>query len=43
MCFSLDYTSLCSLRDWFETRFVGDPEDRLSRDGAHLMVDIYLN
>ena len=28
--------SLCSLGDWFETRFVGNPEDRFSRDAAHL-------
>ena len=35
--FLLDYASLCSLGDWFETRFVGSPEDRLSRDKAHLI------
>ena len=23
MCFSLEYASLCSLGDWFETRFAG--------------------
>ena len=43
MCFSLNYASLCSLGDWFVTRFVGNAEDRLSRDEAHLMVDIHLN
>ena len=43
MCFSLDYASLCSLGDWFETRFVGNPEDKLTCDEAHLMVDIHLN
>ena len=43
MCFSLDYASLCSIGDWFETCFVGNPEDMLSRDEANLMVDIHLN
>ena len=43
MFFSIDYASLCSLGDWFETRFVGNQEDRLSCDVAHLMVDIHLN
>ena len=43
MCFSLNYASLCSLGDWFETRFVGNPEDRFSRYEAQLMVDIHLN
>ena len=43
MCFSLDYASLCSLGNSFETRFVGNPEDRLSRNEAHLVVDIHLN
>ena len=28
--------SLYSWRDWFETRFVGNPEDRFSRDEAQL-------
>ena len=28
--------SLWSWRDWFETRFVGNPEDRFSRDEAHM-------
>ena len=28
--------SLCSWGDWFETRFVGHPEDRFSRDEAHM-------
>ena len=43
MCFSLEYASLCSLGDWFETRFVGNPKDSLFRDEAHLVVDIHLN
>ena len=43
MWFSLGYASLCSLGDWSETRFIGNPEDRLSRDEAHLVVDIHLN
>ena len=43
MCFSLEYASLCSLGDLFETRFVGNPEGRLSRDEAHLVVNIHLN
>ena len=30
--------SHCSLGDWFETRFVGNPEDRFSRDEAHLVM-----
>ena len=29
-------TSLCSCGDWFETRFDGNPEERFSRDEAHL-------
>ena len=29
--------SLCSWGDWFETRFVRNPEDRFSRDEAQLM------
>ena len=29
--------SLCSWGDWFETRFVGNPKDRFSRDEAHIM------
>ena len=29
--------SLCSWRDWFEAHFFGNPEDRFSRDKAHLM------
>ena len=28
--------SLCSLGDWFETCFVGNPEDRFSRGEAHI-------
>ena len=43
MCFSLDYASLCSLGDWFETRFLGNPQAMFSRDKAHLMDDIHLN
>ena len=43
MCFSLEYASLCSLGDWFETRFVGNPKGRLFRDEAHLVVNIHLN
>ena len=43
MCFSLEYASLCSLGDWFETRFVGNSKGRLSRDEAHLVVNIHLN
>ena len=38
MGFSLEYACLCSLGDWFETRFVGNLEDK-----AHLVVDIHLN
>ena len=29
--------------DCFETRFVGNPKGRLSRDEAHLVVNIHLN
>ena len=43
MCFSLEYASLCSLGDWLETRFVGNPKGKLSRDEAHLVADIHLN
>ena len=43
MCFSLEYASLCSLGDWFETRFVGNPKDRLSPDEAHLVLNKHLN
>ena len=28
---------LCSWAGWFETGFVGNPEDRFSRDEAHIM------
>ena len=28
--------NLCSGGDWFETRFVGNPEDRFSHHKAHL-------
>ena len=38
MCFSLEYANLCSLGDWFVTRFVGNPEGRSSCDEAHLVV-----
>ena len=30
--------SLCSLGDWFETLFVGNPEDRFSRDEAQICL-----
>ena len=43
MCFSLDYASLCSLGDWLETGFAGNPEGRLSRDETRFMVDKHLN
>ena len=43
MCFSLEYASLCSLGDSFETRFVGNPEGKLSRNEAQLEVDKNLN
>ena len=33
-------TSLCSWGDWFENRFVGNPEDRFSHDEAHLSRNI---
>ena len=29
---------LCSLEDWFESLFVGHPEDRFSHDEAHIML-----
>ena len=32
--------SLCSWGYWFETRFVGNPEDRFSREGAQLKLKI---
>ena len=28
--------SLCSWAGWFESHFVGNPEDRFSRSGAHM-------
>ena len=28
---------LCSCGDWFESRFVGNPEDLFCRDEAHIM------
>ena len=43
MCFSLEYASLCSLGDWFETRFVGNAKGRLSWDEAYIVVNIHLN
>ena len=43
MWFSLEYACLCSLGDWFDTRFVGNPKSRLSRDEAHLVVNKHLN
>ena len=36
--------SLCSCRDWFESRFVGNPEYRFSRDESHISAsswDLY--
>ena len=30
--------SLCSWAGWFESRYYGNPEDRFSRDEAHLMM-----
>ena len=30
--------SLCSWGDWFETRFVRNPEDRFSCNEAHMLV-----
>ena len=29
---------LCSRGDWFETRFVGNPEDRFSHDEAYMFI-----
>ena len=29
--------SLCSLAGWFESHFVGNPEDRFSRIAAHIL------
>ena len=31
--------SLCSLGDWFESHFVGNPKDRFCRDEAHITKD----
>ena len=28
--------SLCSRGDWFESRFAGDPEDKVCHDEAHI-------
>ena len=39
-CFRWNFNlvaSLCSWGDWFETRFLGNPEDRFSRDEAQLI------
>ena len=33
--------SLCSWGDWFETRFVGHPEDRFSRDEAQILWVVF--
>ena len=30
--------SLCSWAGWFESDFVGNSEDRFSRDEAHMMM-----
>ena len=30
--------SLCSWAGWFESGFVGNPEDRLSRNEAHIVM-----
>ena len=35
--------SLCSWGDWFESPFVGNPEDRFCRDEAHIMDYQYHN
>ena len=32
---------LCSWRDWFETCFVGNPEDKFSRDKACLLLTLW--
>ena len=32
--------SLCSWAGWFESRFVGNPEDRFCRDEAHIKANI---
>ena len=32
--------SLCSWGIWFETRYVGNPEDRFSRDEAHMTLKV---
>ena len=29
---------LCSWADWFESHFVGNPEDRVSRVAAHITI-----
>ena len=34
--------SLCSWADWFESCFVGNPEDRFSRDEAHIWPNNFL-
>ena len=34
--------SLCSWKDWFLSRFFGDPEDRFSRDEAQMYLVLQL-
>ena len=34
---SIFLASLCSWGDWFESRFVANPEDRFCRNEAHLV------
>ena len=41
-CFKRNFNflaSLCSLGDWFESRFVGNPEDRFSHDEAQIIIN----
>ena len=35
--FQFSSSSLCSWEGWFESRFHGNPEDRFSRDKAHII------
>ena len=47
-CYRINFNSLaslCSWGDWFETRLVGNPEDRFSRDEARyrLCLVLYLD
>ena len=40
-CYSRNFktlASLCSLAPWFESNLVANPEDRFSRDVAHLLL-----